>query len=80
MVLDMMGGGGVQVRSLQILSSPLILQRGSAELMWGSGAEVQRGEHEGLASATQWSTVPLARCAQFTSVIDEGDSEARAGV
>ena len=24
--------------------------------------------------------MPLARCAQFMSVIDEGDSEARAGV
>ena len=36
-----------------LLSSPLILRRGSAELMRGSGVEVRRGEHEGLASATQ---------------------------
>lgn len=41
---------------------------------------MRRREHKGLASATQWSTVPLARCAQFTSVGCEDKSKARARV
>ena len=62
------------------MSSPLILRRGSAELMREAGWKCGGGEHKGLASATQGSAVPLARCAQFTKVPDEGDLEARVGV